>query len=39
MLEKEEEDIRQGRELREQHAEQQEAKNNGTEGNNRGRGR
>ena len=39
MLEKEQEDIRQGRELREQHAEQQEAKNNGTEGNNRGRGR
>jgi membrane protein len=38
MQEKEEEDIRQGRELREQHAGQQEAKNNGTEGNNRAQG-
>lgn len=39
MQEKEEEDIRQGRELREQHAGQQEAKNNGTESNDRAPGR
>jgi membrane protein len=39
MQEKEEEDIRQGRELREQHAGQEEAKNNGGEGNNQARGR
>ncbi|WP_309105728.1 YihY/virulence factor BrkB family protein [Arthrobacter sp.] len=38
MQEKEEEDIRQGRELREQHAGQQEANNNGAEGNHRARG-
>jgi membrane protein len=39
MQEKEEEDIRQGRELREQHAGQQEANNKGVEGNDRARDR
>ncbi|MGX9898804.1 YihY/virulence factor BrkB family protein [Arthrobacter sp. SA17] len=39
MQEKEEADIRQGRELREQHTGQQEAKTNGAEGNDRARDR